>query len=217
MEKRTLLHNISQTSLKLMGPCFNPTQRFFDAGETIVTYSSSMPKYIEFLESGSAKLQILTEEGNMLLLERYSKGDLFGELFSLPLDTFEYIVTAETPCSVLFIDYKHVIKPCENLCEHHSQLISNMFMMAAQKSQELSLHISILHQGTIRAKLLTYLRYISNGPAEKRPDGTFILPMSLAELSDYLSVDRSAMMRELKAMKADGLLESNRREFKLFN
>ena len=217
MEKRHLLDNISETSLRLMGPCFNPGKKRFSAGETIITYEAGVPTSIAVMEKGSAKLHILTEEGNMLLMETYSDGDIFGELFALPLESFEYIVTASSDCSVMFIDYNHIIEPCENLCKHHSQLISNMFLLAAQKSQELSLHLSILHQGTIRAKLMTYLRYISNGPVEKQKDGTFTIPISLAELSEYLSVDRSAMMRELKVMKQDGVLESNRREFKLLS
>ncbi len=217
MEKRNILDNISDTSLRLMGPCFNPGQKSFKAGETILTYQAGVPDSIAVLESGSAKLYILTEDGDMLLMETYGKGDIFGELFALPLENFEYIVTATSDCSVMFVDYNHIIEPCENLCKHHSQLISNLFILAAQKSQELSLHLSILHQGTIRAKLLTYLRYISNGPVEKKKDGTFTIPISLAELAEYLSVDRSAMMRELKVMRNEGLLESNRREFKLLS
>ena len=36
---------------------------------------------------------------------------------------------------------------------------------------------------------------------------TFELPLSLTDLADYLSVDRSAMMRELKLLKEDGLVD----------
>lgn len=39
--------------------------------------------------------------------------------------------------------------------------------------------------------------------------------MSLAELAEYIAVDRSAMMREIKTMKNDGIIDSRRREFKL--
>ena len=35
------------------------------------------------------------------------------------------------------------------------------------------------------------------------------LPFSLTDLADYLSVDRSAMMRELKSLKDDGFIEKN--------
>ena len=212
MKKRHLLDDISKESKALMIPCFDPWWKDFKAGETILTYDSGVPKNICVLEKGSAKLQILNENGDIFLLENIREGDLFGELFSLPLDTFEYIVSAESDCRVMYVGYEHIIKPCENLCTHHSQFISNLFMMAAHKSQELSLHISLMHQNTIRQKLIAYLSYVSSSGGT-RSDGSFDIPISLAELAEYLSVDRSAMMREIKAMKNDGLISGNRREF----
>lgn len=212
MAKRRVLDDISKESRALMLPCFNPWWKDYKIGETIITYDAGVPKSIAVLEKGKAKLQILNEEGDVFLLEHINEGDLFGELFSLPLESFEYMVVAETPCRVMFVGYEHIIKPCENLCTHHSQLISNLFMMAAQKSQELSLHISLMHQNTIRQKLMAYLTYIASSSG-KRSDGSFDIPISLAELADYLSVDRSAMMREIKQMKNDGLISGSRREF----
>ena len=38
---------------------------------------------------------------------------------------------------------------------------------------------------------------------------TFTLPFSLTDLADFLSIDRSAMMRELKLLKDDGIIEKN--------
>lgn len=212
MQKRRVLDDITKESKLMMEPCFKPSRKSYKAGEIILTYDPGFPKNIAILEKGYAKLQILNEEGDIFLLEHIREGDLFGELFSLPLATFEYLVTAETDCYVMFVDYQHIIKPCENLCNHHSQLISNLFIMAAQKSQELSLHISLMHQNTIRQKLLAYLNYIGSSK-EKKTDGSFEIPMSLVELAEYLGVDRSAMMREIKAMKNDGLISGNRREF----
>ena len=195
-----------------MLPCFKPQWKDYKAGKTIMSYHADIPKKVAVLEKGSAKLQILNEEGGIFLLEHINEGDIFGELFSLPLEAFEYIVTAETDCVVMYVDYDHIIKPCENLCNHHSQIISNMFVMAAQKSQELSLHLSFMHQSTIRKKLMSYLNYIAS-TRPKLKDGSFEIPISLGELSEYLGVDRSAMMREIKTMKDNGIIDGNRRRF----
>ena len=37
---------------------------------------------------------------------------------------------------VLFIDYEHVIKRCENACHHHSQMVSNLLQMIALRSRQ---------------------------------------------------------------------------------
>ena len=39
--------------------------------------------------------------------------------------------------------------------------------------------------------------------------------MTLSSLAEYLCVDRSAMMREIKVLKEEGLLTSDKREFYL--
>ena len=39
--------------------------------------------------------------------------------------------------------------------------------------------------------------------------------MTLGQLAEYLMVDRSSMMRELRAMKDDGLIESKNRQFRI--
>ena len=212
MEKRNFFDEVSKESMDMIIPCFKPYWKNYAAGETILTYDSTKPARVEVLERGSAKLQILNEDGDIFLIEHIKEGDVFGEPFALPLDNFAYIVSADTDCRVMFLDYNHIIKPCENLCEHHSQLISNLFIMAAQKSQELSLHISLLHQNTIRQKLMAYLSYVSS-VCKKDSDGQFTIPMTLVDLAEYLSIDRSAMMREIKSMKNDGLISGNRREF----
>lgn len=212
MDKKDLLDNINENSMTKMITCFNPIFRKFEKGQQILTYEQDVPVHIMVLSKGSAKLEILNEDGDVFPLETYEKGDIFGQLFSLSLDNFHYIVTASEDCLVMYIDYDHILHPCEDLCEHHSQLMSNLFVMTAQKSQELSFHISLLGQPTIRAKLMTYLKFIGS---KFTPGKEFTIPMSLGQLAEHLHVDRSAMMREIREMKKDGLIESKSRRFKL--
>lgn len=213
MRKVRFLDNISKDSIDKMIPCFKPSFKNYKAGETILSYSDN-PEQVAILLSGSAKLYFSDIEGDYGLLETYEEGDLFGDVFSLPLNGYEYTVTAVTDCHVVFISYQHILHPCCHVCEHHSQLISNLFLMTTQRSQELSLHINILGQPTTRKKLLTYLQFIQAG--SNAGEGEFFeIPMSLGALSEYLCVERTAMMREIRKMNEDGILESNRRQFKL--
>ncbi|MGN0658005.1 MAG: Crp/Fnr family transcriptional regulator [Emergencia sp.] len=213
MKKRIFTEGISAESLDQMIICFDPLFRSFSAGETILAYSDS-PEHIGILLEGDATLHYIDEQGDSSMLEVYGSGDIFGEIFSLPLDNYEYIVSAQTDCRVIFISYDHLITPCEKACAHHSRLISNLFLMTAQKSQELSLHISFLSQHTTRKKLLAYLHYARSlsGASRSQP---FEIPMTLGGLAEYLCVDRTAMMREIRLLKQDGVLDSDRRRFRL--
>lgn len=104
---------------------------------------------------------------------------------------------------MLFIDYSQIIKRCSNACAEHSRLVNNLLQMTASKAQSMALHINILSRRTTRQKLLTYFEI----NALKTKEKYFPLPMSLSALADYISVDRSSMMRELRKMKEEGLIE----------
>ena len=83
--------------------------------------------------------------------------------------------------------------------------------IATEKARELSKRINVLSQRTLRQKLILYLETI----AAKEHSQAFEIPMTLSSLADYLSADRTAMMRELQKMRADGLIESSGRQFRL--
>ena len=67
------------------------------------------------------------------------------------------------------------------------------------------MRIELLTKRSIRDKLLGYFSLIST----RNLSPSFELPFSLTDLADYLSVDRSAMMRELKLLKEDGFIEKS--------
>ncbi len=215
MDKRHILDNINSEEFSQMVPCFKPVTKYFEPGEEIIYYSRLHPfgnvEEVAVLARGDARLEIINQAGENLILETYHEGDVFGELFSLPLESYSYVVIAEKKCKVVFLNYEHIIKPCDKVCNHHSQLISNLFIMTAQKTQELSLHLSIIGQSTTRKKLMAYLLYCCGG----KKGHCFEIPMSLTHLSDYLQVERSAMMRELKVMRDEGIIHNHRREFQI--
>ena len=65
------------------------------------------------------------------------------------------------------------------------------------------MRVELLTKRSTRDKLIGYFTLLSSKSFSK----SFTLPFSLTDLADYLSVDRSAMMRELKLLKEDGFIE----------
>ena len=58
------------------------------------------------------------------------------------------------------------------------------------------------------------MAYLQSLAAEKNT-GKFKLPMSYTALAQYLSVDRSAMMREIKNLSDEGVLKRDGRNVEL--
>ena len=63
----------------------------------------------------------------------------------------------------------------------------------------------LLTKRSTRDKLIGYFTMLSTRTLNK----SFSLPFSLTDLADYLSVDRSAMMRELSHLKEEGFIKKN--------
>ncbi len=195
--KSPLFDNISDDSLQAMRTCFGVVDRTFRGDEVIYDFDHHR-NMVGVVVGGSAYVERIDEEGGRTILERLDVGGVFGELlmFANVLgDTLRVI--CDKQCVVSFFPAIALTKRCENACGHHSVLVENMFRLVTDKATALSERVEVLSRRTIRDKLLCYF---SQQAAHQGSD-TFRMPFSLSALADYISADRSAMMRELKKMR----------------
>lgn len=179
--------------------CLGFNEKKYSKGETIARMSDEI-KRIGILQKGKAHISCIDSEGVINIAERLTEGSVFGEIFTMSDDNLLFTLEADSDCTVRYIDYERIVRPCENNCVNHCRLLNNLFHMAACKSRNLSVHINILSRRTTRQKLLTYFEAISGG------SNSFEIPLSFTDLADYICSDRSAMMREIKNMRNDGIL-----------
>ena len=81
----------------------------------------------------------------------------------------------------------------------------------SDKMKTINERIEILANKTIRNKLLAYFKIMSN----KNKSSVIYLPYTYSDLADYLGVDRSAMYRELRSLKDDGLITTKNRRINI--
>ena len=209
-EKIDLFEGISDEEVMRMVACFGAKIKDFKEGELICDYSDTGDD-VGVMLKGSASMMRTDEDGEVAVMELFGEGDIFGEALAFSNEAGDSVkVVAEDDSKVMFIKYGQITKRCENACEHHSRLVSNMFGLIAKKTLSLSQRIEILSKKTTREKLMYYFRIISKNNGKE-----FDLPMSLTRLSAYICADRSAMTRELSRMQADGLISLNKRKVKI--
>lgn len=212
LEKSPLFRDISYDEYLRMLSCFQAVQRSFRPDDLIYDLSPEKNDAVGIVERGTAALIRIDEEGIATVLEELGTGGVFGRSLAFAgsgEDSLE--VVCRTPCDVLFIDYPHILKRCEKACTHHSLLVQNMLGLISEKAQALSRRVDVLSRRSIREKLLCYFRQL----AEKEGSRTFTLPFSLSTLADYIATDRSAMMRELKRLREEGIIRSDGRQITL--
>lgn len=212
MEHITLFTDILPEEQERMRVCFHAREIIFKNGEMIMEYSSSMKK-IGLILYGRAVLYCCDSEGNQDTIDELKKDAVFGEVFLLPTDSQHYYVCATEETKVMFIDYEHVIKRCEQACTHHSQMVSNLLQLIAVQSRQQTERIYMLSRSSTRKKILSYLNALS----AERHSRILTLPMSYTALAQYLSVDRSAMTRELKSLEEEEILEKKGKQIILLS
>lgn len=200
----------SKDCLKMLS-CFHSEEKIFSSGETIYHFSSQKP-VIGILLHGNASVLRYEFNGSRTILEKLEPNSVFGEILAFHSEEYEAIhLQCDTNCKVLMIDYDSLMKPCTNACACHTKLIQNVTWLISKKTMSLSQRVEVLSKRSIRDKLYCYFMQESL----RQKSHTFQIPFTMSDLADYLSVDRSAMMRELKKMKEDGILSSDKRMIRL--
>lgn len=203
----SLFDGVTEQEYNAMMTCFKTIVRAYGKGEEIPMPSGR----VGVVQSGKLSLIKTDVNGIRTIFEQLKKGGVFGDVLGFSWADANFYLLADEDCEILYIDYEHIIKRCPNACTHHSVVVSNLVRLMSEKTQALSEHLEILSRRTIREKLSAYFSML----AAKNKSSYFTLPFSQTSLADYICVDRSAMVRELKKMSDDGLIELDRRNIKL--
>lgn len=190
--------------------CSKIQRKHFNKNEIITTYIQKRNQICIML-SGKADLIRFDLNGNQDIVDKFNSSDIFGEAFYPVHTNNELSVLATTPCDVLFLIHEDISSKCKANCKFHSILSSIILELTLKNAVHQNMRIEVLSKRTIREKLLTYFSILSSKDFSK----SVTLPFSLTNLADYLSIDRSAMMRELKNLIDEGFISKNGNKIKL--
>ncbi|MBQ9298498.1 MAG: Crp/Fnr family transcriptional regulator [Clostridia bacterium] len=194
---------------KLQSSCKITELKEFEPNEVITTFLTKRNQFCILVE-GEAQLITYDKDGNKKILYYYMKNDIFGEsLFKIYMDR-ELFVLAKKKCKVLFYPYD-TAEHCTENCFYHIELLRNLPDLILHSIAEQNLRIILLTHKGVRDKLLTYFDNLAMQHGSK----TFEIPFSLTDLADYLMIERTAMMRELKRLKDEKIIKKNKEKITL--
>ena len=190
---------ISVEECRRIYDCFGVQERCFKPEELIYDFDTGRHT-IGVLATGSAIVERMDRRGDRTILEHLEPGGVFGEMLMFQNVLGDSVcVSCEKTCCGWFFPEEKLERRCENNCGHHNRMIENMFRLIRDKATALSERVEVLSRRSIREKLLCYFSL-----QQAKCGGSFTLPFSLSALADYISTDRSAMMRELKKLRQSG-------------
>lgn len=154
------------------------------------------------------RLHILREDflGNREILAEVTAGDIFDEVYAiLQGEPQSVAVAAASDGQVAFFSTERLLE--------NREVMDNMIRVLARKNLFLTRKMSHLSRKTIREKLISYL----SEEGSRQGSADIHIPFNRQQLADYLSVERSALSRELSKMKDEEMIWFYKDHFLLYN
>lgn len=154
------------------------------------------------------RLHILREDflGNREILAEVTAGDIFDEVYAiLQGEPQSVAVAAASDGQVAFFSTERLLE--------NREVMGNMIKVLARKNLFLTRKMSHLSRKTIREKLISYL----SEEGSRQGSADIHISFNRQQLADYLSVERSALSRELSKMKDEEMIWFYKDHFLLYN
>lgn len=168
--------------------------------DQVIHFEGDICDKMEILLSGKVAIKHITEDGNVMNIADFNKGDLLGgNLLFTKQPYYPMMIIAISEVQVLTIKKDHLF---EMLTEHPAFLKAYLELTSENTfilSSKIKHHVNL----TLRDRLLLYLKSESKRQMKKK----IIIPESKKALAEKLGVERTSLSRELKKMKDVGLIE----------
>ena len=202
-----LFSKINPGELAPMLMCLGAYEKSYQKDEFI--FLNKGEKKIALVIVGSVQMLKGDIKGEEMIFDIIKENEVFGEVYVASDEDASVTYQAISDTMVLMMPYDKVLHTCAMDCMFHRQLIENMVQTIAKKNLRLMEKIEITSKKTLREKILAYL-YIE----EKKDKGRYIeLPMGRIAWAQYLNANRSALTRELKKIKEEGIIDYERNTF----
>ncbi|PWM40129.1 MAG: Crp/Fnr family transcriptional regulator [Clostridiales bacterium] len=206
-----LFMQIEPHELRRMMGCLQAHKKTYRDQETIWEAGSAICQ-VGLVLRGRVYLESDDFWGNKSIYAEIPRGSSFGEAYALSEgDPLPFNAVSRGESAILFLDIRRMANMCSRACSCHRMMNEHLLKIIAAQTMELNRKIKHLSARTTREKLLSYL----SSEAQRQRSAYISLPFNRQELADYLSVERSAMSRELGKMKAEGLIDFSRNVFAL--
>ena len=211
LKKTRLFAGVAEEDLAAMLSCLKATTGSCRKGNYVYRQGERVER-LSILVAGKLQIQKDDRWGNRTIVSTVEVGDMFGEEYVAPQSTvlLNDVIALEDSV-IVFLEARRVLTVCSSLCRFHSRVIQNLFYAISERNRRLMLKLDHVSRRTTREKLISYL----SEEAQLQGSTKIVLAFNRQQLADYLSVDRSAMCKELARMRDEGMLRFEKNTFEL--
>ncbi len=201
-----LFENISEKNIIKLKKILNANTIKFNKNVNILS-NINRDDFIAIIDNGDVQLIYNDYNGNKTIIQELTTGEVFGSLTST-INSDEITCMTKEETQITIIEYDDITNDEIIKTDFYIIFIKNLIKILTDQLSIRNTRIELLTKRTTRDKLLAYFKIES----QKKGNRKFTLSMPFTELANYLSVDRSAMSREIGYLKDEGFIETEGRK-----
>ena len=186
--------------------------RFIENTGAIIKRYERGSRFLKAYEANSnigviveGEAQVLSEDrfGNEAISHNLERGAMLGSTSAiLPKIPYTTNIEALTDVLVLWVPYRALLTAGPKLGRTHGIVMKNLLEAFCRKNLLMMEKIELLSQKTLRERLILYLLQ-----RERRQNREKVHVPGRVQLAKELECNRSALTREISAMRAEGMLD----------
>lgn len=209
-----LFRNIPVTGIEQMMACSGAVIRSYKKDEVIFRQGTAAVYFYALLK-GHASIVSYMPSGRVNLLYEVFPGCLLGEHYSSQIESnvrqYWYEAIANEPSEVLAVPWKYLYSFCSKACDHHKQLIQNLYESMSSKEWLAMRKINILGFASVQERVAAWLIQ------EAGESDTVPLQTTREEQAGYLCVARPSLSRTLMQMQKASMINVQRRQIQILD
>lgn len=183
----------------------------YKKGTTILRAGSTTRRMGLMLE-GSVTIENNDIWGNRTILSHVGKNQFFAETYGLLANEPMLVdVVANEDCQILFLTIGSLHRSSLKPDSWTAKIVGNLLAISTHKNLALSGRSFHTAPKTIRGRVMSYLNSVSI----QKGSTDFDIPFDRQQMADYLNLERTALSKELRKMKDDGLIDFRKNHFHL--
>ena len=206
-----IFHGMSEKEISDALEGLKAVTRKYKKGTTIL-HAGSTTRRMGLVLEGSVTIENNDIWGNKTILSHVGKKQFFAETYGLLADEPMLVdVVANEDCRILFLTIGALHRDSLTSESWTTKIMRNLLTISTHKNLTLSGRSFHTAPKTIRGRVMSYLNSISIQKGSTK----FDIPFNRQQMADYLNLERTALSKELRKMKDDGLIDFHKNSFHL--
>lgn len=190
--------------------CFSAVKREYRKGEFLNRIGEA-PEYFGLVLSGAVQVYTDDIDGHHMIMANVGAGETFGESLCYLRREAAVTICALEDSVVLRMRADRIRDLSVHADPRDIMLAGRFTAMLAGRTLRMNERIQVLSRLTIRDKL----RALFTQAVHENGSGRVRLSFGRNDMAAYLGVNRSALSRELGAMRREGLIDFYKNEFEI--